>query len=109
MGKLTLYAFNNEGIRVLVTAGFNERNQLEVEGYDIGRTVERLTGKSDYEYSYTVDWGEVKKMAGLFGVDHEDQQVILNEIKRRFGGNSVYSALGNFMDENHIEYKGFTW
>lgn len=48
-----MFEFADEGIHITITARF-ENEDLIVEGYDIGKTVEAAWGDSDYEYITTI-------------------------------------------------------
>jgi hypothetical protein len=109
MQRVTLHEFENSEIKVSQDIYFNEKNQLIFEGYDIGKKVLALKGDSDYEYYYTIESTEVKKMAKLFDIDDSEKYSILTEIKRRFAGNESYSRFGAFMRENDIAFSQFTW
>ncbi len=42
---------------------------LKLDGYDIGKTVEEMWGDSDYEYSITVESGNLEKLYELHKVE----------------------------------------
>lgn len=109
MEKVTLFKFESNGIQITMELYFNEQNQLYFDGYDIGKTVESAWGDSDYEYSYTIDPKEVKKLYKIYGLNGGEQSVLLNTLKEHFNGNKAYSKFGEFMDENEIEYSSSTW
>ena len=96
-------------IDILIQISFNEENQLYFEGHDVGKTVGELLGDSDYEYYYTVEPDEVRKIYELWGIPHGAKSVLLNEIKNRFAGNEAYSKFGQFMEQNNIKHERFTW
>ncbi|MDC8004830.1 hypothetical protein POV27_12270 [Aureisphaera galaxeae] len=109
MEKITLYEFESPSIKISMEIYFNENNQLIFDGYDIGETVKDLMGDSDYEYYYTIEFEEVKKIAALLGADINDKMAILLAIEKHFNGNDAYSKFGNFMKKNNIIYEQFTW
>ena len=109
MEKLTLYKYESPDIKILMEIYFSDKNQLIFDGYDIGKTVEKLTGDSDYEYSYTIEFSEVKKIADIFGLDSKNRLSLLAEIKKRFNGADAYSKLGNFMKKNGVAFSQFMW
>lgn len=109
MKKVTLYSYKNSEIKISIKAYFDEKNQLIIEGYDIGSRVEELLGDSDYEYFYTVKPREVGKLYKFYELEKDDQINLLKKIKRNFGGNAAYSKFGKFMDDNKIKYEAFTW
>ena len=105
---VTLYKFKGDGISVSITAGF-ENGDLIVEGYDIGKVVEECWGDSDYEYSITVEKENVVLLTRALGIHTQNEREILQAIAGRFNGNKCFSELGDFLSENNIEYKGFSW
>ena len=109
MEKITLYEFQSPDIKISLKVYFNEENKLIFDGYDIGKTVSKLMGDSDYEYKYSVEFDEVKKIAKLFDINLNEQIPFLKEIKNRFNDNDAYSKFGAFMKENNITFKSFTW
>jgi len=106
--EVTLFDFKNEGIHITITARF-EGEDLIVEGYDIGKTVEESWGDSDYEYSRTVRMEHIPKLCELLQCDPTDKEAILNEVAKRFNGNYSYSEFTDFLTEHGIENEGFTW
>ncbi|MBS3993658.1 MAG: hypothetical protein KGZ87_08080 [Bacteroidetes bacterium] len=109
MKKITLYEFESPNIKISMKVYFNDRNELIFDGYDIGKTVNELMGDSDYEYQYTIQFEEAKKIANLFNVNIDEKIAFLKEIKSRFNENDAYSKFGRFMRENNIEFESFTW
>ncbi|MBR9853905.1 MAG: hypothetical protein GYB37_04910 [Algicola sp.] len=109
MDKITLYEFESPNIKISMKVYFNEKNDLIFDGYDIGKTVSKLMGDSDYEYYYTIKFGEAKKIAKLFNIDINEKIDFLREIKNHFNQNDAYSKFGKFMKDNNIEFESFTW
>ena len=48
-----LFTIDRTDIKVTIDLGF-EGEDLKLDGYDIGKTVDEMWGDSDYEYSITV-------------------------------------------------------
>ena len=109
MEKVTLFKFESDGIKISMELYFNEKNQLFFDGYDVGKTVESAWGDSDYEYCYTINPSEVKKLYKIFELEEGDRSALLHVIKGHFNGNKAYSLFGEFMNENDIEYSSSTW
>jgi hypothetical protein len=109
MERITLFKFENSSIKISMEIYFNEKDQLIFDGYDIGKAVENAWGDSDYEYTYTIEPKEVDKLYLLFGISNSNKQRLLTEIKNRFEGNKAYSKFGQYMEENNIDYKPFSW
>ena len=51
MEKTTLFHLESPDIKISIQIYFNEKNQLYLDGYDIGSAVEERFGDSDYEYT----------------------------------------------------------
>ncbi|MBI4165859.1 MAG: hypothetical protein HY508_09015 [Acidobacteria bacterium] len=81
--------FRSEGLSVFLNAGINERGDLELEGQDLGASVEAHWGDSDYEY-----WVVVPK-------DYKDT-VLLWLLKERFDATPQTSPLKN--DSEFMEW-----
>jgi len=109
MEKITLYKFESADIKISIEIYFNDEDKLILDGYDIGKRVRELMGDTDYEYQYTVEPEEAKKIANILGVDRQDKMALLKEIKSRFSGNNAYSKFGAFMEKNDIKFDRFTW
>ncbi len=109
MEKIILYRKEGSKISIYMDMYFNEEGQLIFDGQDIGSGVEEQWGDSDYEYTYTIEPEEVKKLYAILGVPDSDKHSLLQEIKKRFAGNRAYSKFGKFMDDNNINYSSFTW
>ena len=71
--------------------------------------MKRAWGYFDYEYQYIPEPDEVAKLCALLGVDSQDQQALLLAIQQRFSINEAYSKFGEFLEEHHIQFSGFTW
>lgn len=87
---------------------FNDKDQLYFDGYDTGKSVEETWGDSDYEYTYTIEPGEVTKFYKNFDLPTGDKSGLLQALKTRFSVNEAYSLFGDFMKANNIKYNGFT-
>ncbi|MEP2278253.1 hypothetical protein [Maribacter sp.] len=109
MEKITIYEFESLDIKISMKVYFDEENKLIFDGYDIGKTVNKLMGDSDYEYKYSVELKEVKKIAKIFDINLNEKIVFLKEIKNHFNDNDAYSKFGEFMNENNIKFESFTW
>jgi len=90
MGKsITLLHFEREDIKVDVVARF-EGDELIIDGYDIGKTVEEVWGDSDYEYVMTIPAGSLPLLYRLLGVEVGKRKMLLKAIAERFHGNDVF-------------------
>lgn len=109
MKKTTLYHLELPDIKISIQIYFNEKNQLTLDGYDIGSAVEERLGDSDYEYTHTIEQDEVKKFYPIFNVQMEDQAGLLAAIKKDFSASNAYTLFGEFMKTHDIKYTSFTW
>lgn len=109
MNKVTLFHLEYEGMTIDMSLYFMEDGSLFFDGYDSGRRVEELTGDSDVEYTYSINPEEVKKLYPLLGVRQNDKRSLLTVIQSRFNTNKAYTDFGRFMEDNQVEYEGFTW
>jgi hypothetical protein len=108
MLKIILFHFRTAAIEITIEARFEGEN-LVIEGYDIGKTVEEAWGDSDYEYSLTIQPQEVEKLYPLLDVELFDKQGLLYAIEARFNTNTCYSEFRSFLDKNNIKAVGFSW
>jgi hypothetical protein len=109
MEKVTLFYLERPDITISIEIYFNENDQLYFDGYDIGETVEKAWGDSDYEYTYTIEPEEVNKFYEIFDLRVGDKSGLLQAIKNRFSVNAAYTLFGDFMQEHNIKYDSFTW
>lgn len=109
MEKVSLYKFKSDQITISMEIYFNDKEQLIFNGYDAGQIVRKLKGCYDYEYYYTIEMEEAKKIARLLEATSEEKTSILEAIKINFSGNDAYSKFGAFMKEKSIDFETFTW
>jgi len=98
----------NENISIDIQAYF-QGEDLVIEGYDIGKTVDEWWGDSDYEYTTTVPGTEVQKLYPLLNVAPGDKEGLLTSIANKFNTNSCYSEFNDFLQKNGIRSEGFSW
>jgi len=109
MERVLLFSLNNPGIKVTVEAYFDDKGNLVVEGYDIGKTVEEYWGDSDYEYTTTVSDGELTRLYEAVGLPGGTRMQLLMELKDRFNTNTCYSDFNAFLRKHEISSGGFSW
>lgn len=109
MEKTTLYYQESPSIKISIQIYFNEKNQLTLDGYDIGPAVKESFGDLDYEYIHTIEPDEVKKFYPIFNVQMDDQAGLLAAIKKDFSLPNAYTLFGEFMKTHDIKYTSFTW
>jgi hypothetical protein len=105
---ITLFHFQNDSIKIDIIARF-DGDKLVIDGYDIGKTVEEAWGDSDYEYVMTIPAASVASLYGLLDVEAGNRKKLLKALAERFHGNTCFSPIGDFLEENNIEYELFTW
>jgi hypothetical protein len=106
--SITLFHFQDEDIKIDIVARF-DGDELVIDGYDIGKRVEEAWGDSDYEYIMTIPATSVASLYGLLDVEAGNRKKLLKALAKRFHGNKCFSAIGNFLDQNSIKHKTFTW
>jgi len=106
--SITLFHLKNEEIKIDIIARF-EGTDLIIDGYDIGPRVKEALGDSDYEYMMTIPAASVGRLYGLLDVKAADRKGMLKALAERFNGNKCFSEIGDFLDENNVEYRRFTW
>jgi len=109
MEKVTLFSLEKPEIKISMELYFNEKDQLYFDGYDVGKSVEKVWGDSDYEYSYTIEPEEVIKFYQIFNLKTGDKSGLLQELKNRFSVNEAYTLFGEFMKTHKIKYSSFSW
>lgn len=108
MSKIALYRHESEDISIYIDAYF-EDSDLIIEGQDIGKTVEKWWGDSDYEYRLKVPASEACKLYPLLGVAEGDEEGLLSKIAEKYNTNTCYSDFMDFLNRNNIKFEGFTW
>jgi hypothetical protein len=109
MDSVVLFSFIAPGIKVTVESYFDEKGNLVVEGYDIGKSVEEFWGDRDYEYSMSVESGELRKLYQLFDIRVGEKAELLNAIQARYHTNHCYSEFRDFLSLNLIRFESFSW
>jgi hypothetical protein len=104
---VTLYDYKSNDIRIHVVARF-EKDDLVIDGYDIGKRVEEVWGDSDYEYTITIKGDAVLALSKALHVDN-DHFLILQALAKNFQGNHCFSALADFLSHHQIKHERFSW
>ena len=66
--KKRLFTIDRKDIKVTIDLGFDGEN-LKLDGYDIGKTVNDIFGDSDYEYSITIISENLPKLYEINNVE----------------------------------------
>ena len=109
MERVVLFSLETTHIKVIVEVYFDAANNLIIEGYDIGKTVEEYWGDSDYEYSTTVRPGEVKKLCSALKLPPDSQGQLLAYLQLHYHANDCYSKIQDLLSQHDIRYEGFSW
>ena len=109
MEKVVLFYSESPIVKVSMEIYFTEKGQLFFDGYDIGSFVKQIWGDYDYEYTYTIEPNQVKKLYKILGAKEGNKSDLLAKIKSRFSVNEAYSLFGKFLDTHKIKYERFTW
>jgi hypothetical protein len=107
--KAVLYFEERPDIKISMELYFNKEGQLFFDGYDIGETVKKIWGDTDYEYTYTIAATEANKFYNIFSIPKGHQPDLLQVFKKMFSVNEAYTLFGEFMDKHGIKYERHTW
>ena len=106
--KKKLFSIDREDIRVTINLGFDGED-LKLDGYDIGKTVEDMWGDSDYEYSITVDSGNLNKLYELNKVDIGNKKKLISSLSKFLSINEAYSVFHDYLRDNNIVFSAFSY
>ena len=109
MERVLLFSLNNPNIKVTIEAYFDDKGDLVIDGYDIGKTVNDYWGDSDYEYVTTVSGDNLIKLYEVMGIEIGSKMNLLLEIQKRFNSNTCYSEFNTFIAKHDIRSGGFSW
>ena len=107
--RITLFTLVRPDINVRIELYFDETEQLILEGFDMGETVEEIWGDADYEYSHIIPAGEIEKFYSILDLPKNDRTTLLRTLKKIFGESSAFTLLAEFMDAHGIRYTSYTW
>lgn len=109
MDSVVLFSMKTENIKVIIEAYFDKEDNLVIEGYDIGKTVEEYWGDSDYEYSTTISPEEVNKLYVALNITPGSKDELLNYLQIHYNQNDCYSKIVNLLTHHQIKSEGFSW
>ena len=101
-----LFQPQTEFVKVSIEAYFDGAN-LVIDGYDMGKRVEELWHREDYEYKLTIPPESVLWMMAHFNV--QTNQSLLQTLASTFNTNSCYSDIRKLLDDNQQPCIGFSW
>ena len=109
MKKISLYQYKDENISVDISAYF-ENGNLVIDGYDIGKRVEELTGDSDYEYRMKISEKDLGLFCAQIGTGIEaGEAAILERMAMIFNINTCFSEIGSILRQSDIPFEYFSW
>lgn len=103
-----LFKLDSKAIRVTIDLGFDGED-LKLDGYDIGKTVEEMWGDSDYEYTITVDSGNLDKLYDINKVEIGNKKKLISKLSKFLSVNEAYSKFHDYLMENKIEFTAFSY
>lgn len=103
-----LFKLDSKAIRVTINLGFDGED-LKLDGYDIGKTVEEMWGDSDYEYTITVDSGNLDKLYDINKVEIGNKKKLISKLSKFLSVNEAYSKFHDYLMENKIEFTAFSY
>jgi hypothetical protein len=109
MERVVLFSMQTENIKVIIEVYFDKTDNLVIEGYDIGKTVEEYWGDSDYEYSTTISPDKVNKLYATLNLTPGSKDELLTYFQSHYNQNDCYSKIQNLLTQHQIKYEGFSW
>jgi hypothetical protein len=106
--KKRLFTIKRKNIKVTIDLGF-EGEDLKLDGYDIGTLVSEMWGDSDYEYSITVESGNLIKLYELNKVDIGNKKQLISALSKFLSINEAYSVFHDYLRDNNIEFTAFSY
>ena len=93
MNRVLLFSFQTDQIKITIEAYFDDQENLVIDGYDIGKTVEEAWGDSDYEYITTIRPDEVKKLYAVLNIPLGSKNELLSFLQAHYNTNTCYSGI----------------
>jgi hypothetical protein len=106
--KKRLFSINNKNIRVMISIGFDGED-LKLDGYDVGKSVNDMWGDSDYEYSITVFAEELPKLYELNQVPFGNKKKLISTLAKFLSDNKAYSLFHDYLKEKNIPFTCFSY
>ena len=104
--SVMLFQLQTEFVKVSIEAYF-EGDNLIVDGYDIGKSVEEFWHREDYEYKLTIPPESVLWMMNHFNAQTKSE--LLQTLAAQYNHNKCYSAIRDLLDSNKQPCSGFSW
>ena len=96
-----------EQVSIHVEASIGD-GKLTISGQDIGPVVEEIFGDSDYEYFYSFDKANTRKLLEAFKPGAEMKE-FLELLAGKFSGPDGCALLREFCSDKDIEYDFFSF
>ena len=106
--KKRLFTIDREDIRVTIDLGFDGED-LKLDGYDIGKTVDEMWGDSDYEYSITVESENLNRLYELNKVEIGNKKKLISTLSKFLSINKAYSVFHDYLRDNNIIFTAFSY
>ena len=106
--KKKLFSIDNENIRVMINLGFDGED-LKLDGYDIGKSVNDMWGDSDYEYSITVSEVELPRLYKLNRVTFGNKKKLISVLAKFLSDNKAFTLFHDYLKENNIPFTCFSY
>ena len=103
-----LFTIDRKDIKVTIDLRFAGEN-LKLDGYDIGKTVNDIFGDSDYEYSITISSENLPKLYEINKVAIGKKVELINALAVFLSDNKAYSLFHDYLKENEIEFTSYTY
>ena len=95
---------DHHGLRY-VGAELDERGDLVVSGHDLGRGVEEILGRSEYEWIIKTSADALPRLAALLDTDVDG---LLARLAERFSGSNAF-RLRSYLEQHGLVHDRFSW
>lgn len=99
-----LYSLRTDEISVDIYLGWLGESFV-LEGYDIGKTVEKLHGDIDYEYFITVKGPGLQKLFQLNNIEPGLKSELVAAVSEKINGNSSFSMFRRYLKDNDVAFE----
>lgn len=106
--SVILCNYKDPTISIYVTATVSD-GQIEIKGQDIGKTVEKHFGDSDYEYFYSLSIEETSKLYRLLKTDLISDDCLIDLVSLKFSGVNGCKVFREFCERHDLIYSVFTY
>lgn len=107
METVTLYKEERPDIKISIIAYFNDKDDLEISGYDVHYNNGVVVEDSEYEYQAIVKKEDIALLKKVMNMP--TNEAILKALSTRFNDNYCFSKLLKFFNQHKIPYTDFYW